>query len=246
MKKLLLLLVFIPIIGNSQWRERILKAKQKIIATKTAPTTGIDIAAGLKEALNNGITKQVSQLTAVDGFYGNEVVKILMPPEMQKIENMLRLVGFGNLADDGIRSLNRAAEDAVKTATPIFVNAVKNMSFADAKSILLGSENAATAFLQKGTNDNLYQIFSPIVQQSIGRVGADVAWTRIMSKYNAIPLMGKVNPDLTDYVTRKALEGVFKMIAVEEKNIRTKLDSRTTILLQQVFGMQDGTKVIVK
>ena len=246
MKKLLLLLVFIPIIGNSQWRERIIKAKQKIIATKTAPTTGIDIAAGLKEALNNGITKQVSQLTAVDGFYGNEVVKILMPPEMQKIENMLRLVGFGNLADDGIRSLNRAAEDAVKTATPIFVNAVKNMSFADAKSILLGSENAATAFLQKGTNDNLYQIFSPIVQQSIGRVGADVAWTRIMSKYNAIPLMGKVNPDLTDYVTRKALEGVFKMIAVEEKNIRTKLDSRTTILLQQVFGMQDGTKVIVK
>ena len=246
MKKLLLILVFIPIIGNSQWRERILKAKQKIIATKTAPTTGIDIAAGLKEALNNGITKQVSQLTAVDGFYGNEVVKILMPPEMQKIENMLRLVGFGNLADDGIRSLNRAAEDAVKTATPIFVNAVKNMSFADAKSILLGSENAATAFLQKGTNDNLYQIFSPIVQQSIGRVGADVAWTRIMSKYNAIPLMGKVNPDLTDYVTRKALEGVFKMIAVEEKNIRTKLDSRTTILLQQVFGMQDGTKVIVK
>lgn len=246
MKKLLLLLVFIPIIGNSQWRERILKAKQKIIATKTAPTTGIDIAAGLKEALNNGITKQVSQLTAVDGFYGNEVVKILMPPEMQRIENMLRLVGFGNLADDGIRSLNRAAEDAVKTATPIFVNAVKNMSFADAKSILLGSENAATAFLQKGTNDNLYQIFSPIVQQSIGRVGADVAWTRIMSKYNAIPLMGKVNPDLTDYVTRKALEGVFKMIAVEEKNIRTKLDSRTTILLQQVFGMQDGTKVIVK
>ena len=246
MKRALLLLILIPLIGTSQLRSRIKKETQKIVATKVAVPLNIDIAAGLKEALNNGITKQVSLLTATNGFYNNDIVKILMPPEMQKVENMMRNIGLSALADDGIKSLNRAAEDAVKTATPIFITAIKNMNFADAKSILLGSENAATTFLQKGTNENLYQKFSPIVQQSIGKVGADVAWSKIISKYNAIPLMAKVNPDLTDYVTQKALEGVFKMIAVEEKNIRTKLDSRTTTLLKQVFGMQDAGNNIVK
>ncbi len=239
MKKLVIIAILIPFIGSAQLRELIQKGKQKITSTKTSAVGGIDVASGLKEALNNGITKQVSLLTAVDGFYGNETVKIFMPVELQKVDNMMRKIGFGNLADDAVRSLNRAAEDAVKTATPIFIVAIKNMNFADAKAILLGSENAATIFLQKGTNVSLYQKFSPVVQQSIGKVGADVAWNAAISRYNSIPFITKVNADLTDYVTQKALEGVFKMIAVEEKNIRTKLDSRTTVLLQQVFGMQD-------
>jgi hypothetical protein len=239
MKKIILVLVFVPFFGLAQLKDLIKKGKQQIGSIKTNSVGGIDISAGLKEALNNGITKQVSLLTAVDGFYGNEAVKILMPPELLKVDGMMRKIGLGNLADDGIKSLNRAAEDAVKTATPIFVEAIKNMSFADAKSILLGSQNAATSFLQTGTTKSLYSKFSPVVQNSIGKVGADVVWSSIINKYNAIPLMGKVNPDLTDYVTQKALEGVFKMIAVEEKNIRTKLDSRTTKLLQQVFALQD-------
>ena len=239
MKKIILLIILLPIIATAQLRGLINKGKQAVGAVKTNSTGTIDIASGLKEALNNGITKQVSLLTAVDGFYGNNAVKILMPAELEKVDLMMRRMGLGNLADSGIKSLNRAAEDAVKTATPIFVNAIRNMKFADAKAILLGSENAATTFLQTGTNTELYKQFSPVVQQSISKVGADVAWTSIISKYNAIPLMGKVNPDLTDYVTQRALEGVFKMIAVEEKNIRTNLNSRTSTLLQQIFAMQD-------
>lgn len=239
MKKIILLIILLPIIATAQLRGLINKGKQAVGAVKTNSTGTIDIASGLKEALNNGITKQVSLLTAVDGFYGNNAVKILMPAELEKVDLMMRRIGLGNLADSGIKSLNRAAEDAVKTATPIFVNAIRNMKFADAKAILLGSENAATTFLQTGTNTELYKQFSPVVQQSISKVGADVAWTSIISKYNAIPLMGKVNPDLTDYVTQRALEGVFKMIAVEEKNIRTNLNSRTSTLLQQIFAMQD-------
>lgn len=199
----------------------------------------LDIAGGLKEALNNGITKQVSKLTAVDGFYKNEAVKILMPDELKKVDSALRRVGLSSLADQGILMLNRAAEDAVKESTPIFVDAVKQMSFTDAKNILMGNESSATTYLQTTTTTPLYAKFNPVIKSSFAKVGADKVWSNIITKYNAIPLVKKVNPDLTDYTTNKALEGVFKMIAVEEKNIRTNLSSRTSTLLQKVFAMQD-------
>jgi hypothetical protein len=199
----------------------------------------LDIAGGLKEALNNGISKQVSKLTAMDGFYKNEAVKILMPEELQKVDKALRRVGLGSLADDGIKMLNRAAEDAVKESTPIFVDAVKQMSFTDAKNILMGNESSATTYLQTTTTSPLYAKFNPVIKNSFAKVGADKVWTNIINKYNAIPLVKKVNPDLTDYTTNKALEGVFKMIAVEEKSIRTNINSRTSTLLQKVFALQD-------
>jgi hypothetical protein len=202
-------------------------------------TNGIDIASGLKEALNNGISKQVSKLTAVDGFYKNEAVKILMPEELQKVDKALRKIGLSSLADDGIKMLNRAAEDATKEATPIFVNAVKQMTFTDAKNILMGSDNAATSYLQTTTTSPLYAKFNPVIKNSFAKVGADKVWSNIITKYNNIPFVKKVNPDLTDYTTNKALEGVFKMIAVEEKNIRTNINARTSTLLQNVFAMQD-------
>jgi hypothetical protein len=232
-------------IGMAQLKslpKKITIKKPNISLPKVTPTTSglsnpIDISAGLKEALNNGITKEVSKLTAVDGFLKNEAVKIIMPAELQKVESTLRKLGMGNLADQGITAMNRAAEDAVKEATPIFVSAVKNMNITDAKSILLGSENAATVYLQGTTNKDLYAKFSPVVKQSIGKVGADVIWNTIITKYNNIPFVTKVNPDITDYVTNKSMEGVFKMIAVEEKNIRTDLKSRTSPLLQNVFGL---------
>jgi len=199
-----------------------------------------DIAAGLKEALNNGITKEVTKLTATDGFFKNQAVKILLPTELQKVDKTLRNIGLSSLADEGLKVLNRAAEDAVKEATPIFVNAVKNMTFTDAKNILLGSDNAATTYLQSTTKTALYAKFSPVVQNSLGKVGADKVWANIITKYNAVPLTTDVNPDLTDYVTDKAMEGVFKMIAVEEKDIRTNLNARTSDLLKKVFAMQDN------
>lgn len=200
---------------------------------------GLDIGAGLKEALNNGISKQVSKLTAVDGFYKNEAVKILMPAELQKVDKALRKIGLSSLADDGIKMLNRAAEDATKEATPIFVNAVKQMTFTDAKNILMGNESAATTYLQTTTTTPLYDKFNPVIKNSFAKVGADQVWANIISKYNKIPFVTKVNPDLTDYTTNKALEGVFKMIAVEEKNIRTNINSRSSDLLKKVFAMQD-------
>lgn len=212
---------------------------QQVASQFPQTTSGIDIGAGLKEALNNGISKQVSKLTEVDGFYKNEAVKILMPEELQKVDKALRKVGLSSLADDGIKMLNRAAEDAVKESTPIFVDAVKNMSFTDAKNILMGNESAATTYLETTTTTPLYAKFNPVIKNSFNKVGADKVWANIISKYNKIPFVTKVNPDLTDYTTNKALEGVFKMIAVEEKNIRTNLNSRTSSLLQQVFAMQD-------
>ena len=200
---------------------------------------GIDISAGLKEALNNGISKQVVKLTATDGFYKNEVVKILLPEELRKVDAGLRKIGLGSMADEGLKVLNRAAEDAVKEATPIFVDAVVNMSFVDAKTILMGNESSATSYLQNSTSTALYGKFNPVIKNSFTKVGADKVWANIINKYNLIPFVQKVNPDLTDYVTNQAMTGVFKMIAVEEKNIRTNLSSRTSVLLQRVFAMQD-------
>lgn len=197
------------------------------------------IGNGLREALDNGIKNQVSKLTAQDGFYKNELVKILLPEELQAVDKGLRKIGLSKLADEGIKALNRSAEDAVKTATPIFVDAVKQISFNDAKNILLGEQNAATSFLQTKTNDKLYQSFSPVIKNSFAKVGADKIWSNLITKYNSIPFTKNVNPDLTSYVTEQALKGVFTMIEVEEKGIREKVGLRNTALLQQVFALQD-------
>jgi hypothetical protein len=197
------------------------------------------IGNGLKQALDNGIKNQVSKLTSQDGFYKNDLVKILLPEELQVVENGLRKIGLSNLADEGIKILNRAAEDAVKTATPIFVNAVKEITFNDAKNILLGEKNAATSYLQTKTSESLYSSFSPVINNSFSKVGADKVWANLITKYNSIPFVNKVDPDLTGYVTNQALKGVFKMIEVEEKGIRAKVGLRTSALLKQVFALQD-------
>ena len=201
--------------------------------------TGLDIAGGLKEALNNGVSNQVSKLTATDGFFRNEAVKILLPAELQKVDKTLRSIGMGKLADEGLKAINRTAEDAVKEATPIFMDAITNMSFNDAKNILMGNESAATSYLQSATTTALYGKFNPVIRNSFTKVGADKIWENLINKYNTIPLVNKVNPDLTDYVTNQALNGVFKMITVEEKKIRSDLGARTSNLLKQVFAMQD-------
>ena len=238
MKKLLIVLLLIPLISIAQTKKKVKKIKIKT-PTVTNVINTIDISAGLKEALNKGVTEQVSKLTVIDGFYKNEAVKILIPEELQRVDATLRKLGMGSLVDDGIKSLNRAAEDAVKESTPIFINTIKNISISDAKGILLGNESAATSYLKDSTTKELYAKFNPVVQESIGKVGADVIWNSIIKKYNTIPLVNKVNPDISDYVTTKAMEGVFKMIAVEEKNIREKLSSRNSDLLKSVFALQD-------
>jgi hypothetical protein len=235
MKKILFLsLLLLSITGQSQLKN--------ILKKSTKPTSLLSsdaISSGLKEALNNGITKQVVKLTEKDGFMGNSLVKIELPAELAKVDKTLRKIGLGSMADEGILALNRAAEEAVKESTPIFVDAIKGMSITDAKTILTGNQDAATTYLQKSTSTALYSKFNPVIQKSLNDVGATKIWETLITKYNSIPLVTKVNPNLTDYTTNKALEGVFKMIAVEEKNIRTNLTSRSSDLLKKVFALQD-------
>ena len=235
MKRLLLVLVLINFTACAELQQVV----NQLPNTGGSVLSNADIAMGLKEALNFGINKQVSKLTLKDGFYRNELVKIALPDELRKVDKALRDVGLNKLADDGLKAINRAAEDAVKQATPIFVSAVKNMSFNDAKTILLGNNTAATSYLSSRTTSQLYAKFNPVIKNSFSMVGADEIWNNLITKYNSLPFTNNVNPDLTDYVTTQALKGVFKMIAVEEQAIRTKIDSRTTNLLKRVFALQD-------
>ncbi len=198
-----------------------------------------EIGSGLRQALDLGIDKQVTKLTQKDGFFKNDLVKIVLPEELKKVDKALRDIGLSSLADEGLKVLNRAAEDAVSEATPIFVSAVKDITFADAKNILLGNDDAATQYLTSKTQTALYAKFNPVIKNSFSKVGADEIWSNLINKYNAIPFTSNVNPDLTDYVTGEALNGVYKMIAVEEKEIRGKTASRTTDLLRKVFALQD-------
>jgi hypothetical protein len=234
MKKIILLLSVVTFLGCAEMQQIASQIPQNPTAI-----SNLDISSGLKEALTNGIEKQVSKLTKTDGFFKNEDVKILLPTELKTVDTKLRAIGLGNLADEGLRILNRAAEDAVQEATPIFVNAVKQMSFNDAKSILMGNNMAATSYLEKTTSSDLYDKFNPVIQNSFSKVGADKVWSNIITKYNAIPFVTKINPNLIDYTTKEAMNGVFKMIAVEEKDIRTNLKARSSSVLQKVFALQD-------
>ena len=234
MKKITVFFIALTFMGCAELQKVVNQLPQGGVLTQE------QIGNGLRQALDNGIQHQVSKLTATDGFYKNDLVKILLPEELQAVDKGLRSIGLGNLADEGLKAINRTAEDAVKTATPIFVNAVKEITFNDAKNILLGADNAATSYLEGKTTTALYSEFNPVIKNSFSKVGADKIWSNLITKYNSIPFVKKVNPDLTDYVTTEALEGVFTMIAVEEKGIREKVGLRDTPLLRQVFALQDN------
>lgn len=206
---------------------------------QTTKPSDVVVGNGLREALNLGIDRQVQKLTQKDGFFRNELVKILLPDELKKIDKTLRDIGLSKLADEGLKVLNRAAEDAVKQATPIFVSAINNITFEDAKSILLGGNGAATAYLKQKTEVALYRKFKPVIEQSFSDVGADIVWNNLTQQYNRLPFTKEISTDLTAYATGETLKGVFKMIGIEEQNIRTKLNSRTTDLLKRVFALQD-------
>jgi len=233
-KKLILLLLAFQLISCGELQQVVNQLPQG-----TEGLSNFEIGNGLREALDKGIDKQVSKLTQTDGFFKNDLVKILLPEELQKVDQTLRDIGLGDLADEGLKVLNRTAEDAVSEATPIFVDAVKGITFNDARNILLGNDDAATQYLTNTTQTALYQKFHPQIEKSFQKVGAAEIWNNLITRYNSIPLTKNVNPDLTDYVTQEALDGVYTMIAVEEKEIRTKVSARTTDLLRKVFGQQD-------
>lgn len=197
------------------------------------------IASGLKQALTQGVNQRVNNLATTNGFYNNHLIRIGLPSELQKVESTLRSIGLGSLADEGIKALNKTAENAVKEAIPVFTTAITQMTIADATNILMGEKNAATAYLQRTTTQQLYSKFYPIINNSFTKVGADKIWNNLISRYNQVPMVNKVNSDITDYVTTQALNGVFTMIELEEKNIRENISARSTELLKNVFKLQD-------
>jgi hypothetical protein len=196
-----------------------------------------DIVAGLKDALNHGTQKSTDKLSAVDGFFKDAAVKILMPPDAVKVEKALRSAGFGKQVDDAILSINRAAEDAATKAAPIFLDAIKNMSVQDGVGILKGSDTAATSYLRKTTSAQLTAAFRPVIEASLQKTGATKYWKDIFDTYNKFPTtFHKVNSDLPAYATDRALYGVFFYVAVEEKNIRQNPAAQVDDLLKKVFG----------
>jgi hypothetical protein len=196
-----------------------------------------DIVAGLKEALNVGAKNAGDRLNNTNGYFGNAVIKILMPPEAQKVEQTLRSVGMGNLVDKAVLSMNRAAEDAAGKAAPIFIDAIRGMTITDGLNILKGGSGAATNFLKQRTTASLSNAFRPVIQNALGKNNATMLWSDVFTTYNRLPIArNKINPDLTSYVTERALAGLFTTIAEEENKIRTNPAARGSEILRKVFG----------
>lgn len=203
------------------------------------PLTTEEVANGLKEALIKGISNGSDIVSQLDGYFKNPEIKIPFPPDVKKVEDRLRQVGLGNEVDKFVMTLNRGAEDAAKEAKPIFIAAIRQMTIQDAWGILKGEQDAATNYLKRTTSSLLKDKFKPVIQNSLQKVNATKYYTDIVTRYNQIPLVQKVNPELDDYATDKAIEGLFLMIAKEEKNIRANPAARTTELLKRVFGAQN-------
>lgn len=203
------------------------------------PLSNADIANGLKEALDKGVDQSVNTLAAKNGYY-DSVYKILLPQEAQGVIDKLKLIpGFSNLEQEAIKKINQAAEDAASKAGPIFLNAIKQMTFEDVMNILMGEKNAATQYLHKTTYNPLYNEFKPVMVSSLNKFGVLDLWKDAIDQYNSIPFITKVNPDLADHVSTKALVGLFSLIEKKEQGIRTDVSQRTTDLLKKVFAKQD-------
>lgn len=197
-----------------------------------------EVGQGIKEALTNGVSKGSDLASQLDGFNKNELIRIPFPPEVQQVENKLRQIGMGSEVDKFVVTLNRAAEDAAKEAKPVFVSAIKQMTIQDAFAILRGEQDAATQYLSRTTSAELNEKFSPIVKSSLEKVNATKMYADLIKAYNKIPLVQKVNPDLEAYATGKAIDGMFVMVATEERNIRQNPGARSSALLKKVFDAQ--------
>jgi len=202
-------------------------------------STGIteaEAADGIKEALSQGLAGAVLKLNKEDGFFKDAFYKILIPEDARRVENTLRDIGLGSMVDKAILQINRGAEDAAGYAKPIFVNAIKNMSIQDAIGLVRNGDTSATHFFREKTTEQLIAAFTPVIRSSLDKVNATKYYGDMVNKYNSIPLVKKINPDLTGYVTMKATNALFDLVAKEEKNIRSNFAARTTDLLKKVFG----------
>jgi ABC-type transporter MlaC component len=199
--------------------------------------TDAEAAQAIREALTQGTGKGISFLNKTDGFFGNEAYKLFLPPDAKKIENALRTIGMGNMVDKAILQINRAAEDAVGYAKPIFVDAIKEMTIMDAINIVRGTNDAATNYFRQKTTDKLITAFTPSIKNSLDKLNATKYYADVVNAYNNFPTtFNKINPDLPSYVVGKAVDALFDQIAKEEANIRENPVARTTEILKKVFG----------
>jgi hypothetical protein len=235
MRKIQWILVLILTGCSSMQINQALEDVNKTLGSEK-PLTTAEVAEGLKEALVKGISTGSDLVSITDGYFKNPEIKIPFPPEVKKVEDAMRKIGLGSQVDKFVLTLNRGAEDAAKEAKPIFIAAIKSMTIQDAWSILRGEDNAATEYLKRTTSGLLKEKFKPVIQSSLNKVNATKYYSEIVSRYNQIPFVEKVNPNLDDYATDKAIEGLFVMIAKEEKSIRQDPVARTTELLKRVFG----------
>jgi len=208
----------------------------EVLTSDQSELTSSEVEAGLREALIKGVSRGSDEVSKVGGYLNNPKIRIPFPPEVEKVENTLRDIGMGALVDDFVETLNHGAEEAAKEAKPIFVSAIKQMTISDAWAILQGSDNEATEYLKRTTTSQLHSKFQPIIESALEQTGATRHYSEIVTKYNSIPLVQKVNPDLADYATNRAIDGLFVKIAEEEKKIRENPAARTTELLRKVFG----------
>lgn len=233
----LIFIIATTIVSAQGWKSITKKAEE--LKGGNNLTTGLseeEIGSGLKEALTQGVNKGVAQLSKTDGYFKDPEIKIPMPNEAKKVEDKLRKIGQGEKVDEAILSMNRAAEDASSGAKDLFVEAIKAMTITDATNILKGNDDAATQYLKKSTNNQLTEKFKPIIKTSLDKVGATKHWETVFSTYNKIPFVDKVNPNLEEYVTEKAITGLFIQVAKEELQIRQDPLARTSDLLKKVFG----------
>jgi hypothetical protein len=194
---------------------------------------------GIKEALSQGLTNAVLKLNKEDGFFKDALYKILLPPDAKKIENTLRSVGLNSMVDKAILQINRGAEDAAGFAKPIFVDAIKSMTLQDAIGLVKNGDTSATHFFRTKTTEKLMAAFLPVIKQSLDKVEATKYYGDVVNKYNNFPTtFKKINPDLPNFVTEKAVSALFDLVAKEEVNIRTNLAARTSDILKKVFGQK--------
>ena len=238
MKKLLIILLCLPLFIQAQSWKDLKKAAEKVNKEliNKIPFSEEEAANALKETLDKGIKKGVSVLSIKDGYFANPKVKIPFPKNATKVADKLKQLGMQKQVDEVVLSINRAAEDAAISAKPIFANAIKKMSIKDAIGIVKENKTAGTDYLNRNTNSAVVNAFKPIIKSSLDKVNATKHWENIMTIYNKIPFVEKVNPELETYVTEKAISGLFFMLAQQEIAIRENPKERTSALLKKVFG----------
>jgi hypothetical protein len=235
MKKIYLF-ILIAIFSIYNANGQLLKNAKKLLNTNVSTISEKDAVDGIKEALVKGATESVRLVSNLDGYWGNPEIKIPFPPEAKEVENKLRAIGLGQKVDEFNLSMNRAAEKAGSEAKAIFIAAIKGMTVTDAINIVRGQNNAATLYLQTTTTPELKNKFQPVIKTSLDNTNVTKYWNDLITAYNRIPFIRKMNPNLPEYVTDKAINGVFIMLAKEELKIRKDPVARTTELLKKVFG----------